>query len=494
MTENRLMVGANTKESIPDYLFTETGELNIGDALKILCVTADAAVKSVEAINNELRINVVTVFKVIYQTADGVSSYAAQVNSNRSVVSDGIAAGTQAVVWACVLDCEYAGATNIKVKATIQLSGWYLKQSSLNLLTENMPEIFCKTARIKAENVEILPTVRLNLTFNNEARMPISKILDCKATAFINNVYPENGSFQTEGEVLLRVVSLSDNGQFMCQTFVNTFNTETLAEEITSASTLDVMAFAESTDITLSAEDNRAFISDIRLSLNATSSVSQELESVVDAYSMTNRLVLNEHKYSLDSLFCLRSVRDKVSANVKIKTGINDVECAVGALVAGSSLNTNDALNAEGVITATVIYTGEDNKLNSVNVELPFYTQVAKEFDCDSALSVSVSILNVFARLRTTSEIEVTAEFIVTVKGKRTAEVNVISEIEIGEEKETDDVAISLYIVKPAQGLWEVAKELNTSETVLINQNPELKLPVKAGDKVILYKEINFEL
>lgn len=494
MTDNRLMIGANTKENIPEYLFTETGELNLSDAKKILSITADAVINSVDALNNELRVNVSTTFKVIYDGSAGVDSYSVKVDSNRSIMIDGIDTKTRAIVYASVLDCEFAGANSIKAKCTVQLNGWYAKENLLNFLNTEMEGIFCKTSLIKVENVEILPENRLSLTYTNEARMPIGKMLDCTGNVYVNNVFANNGSFQVEGEIALRMVCLSDNGEFMNQTFNNPFTTEIVAEMVTTDSNIDVMAQVVSIEITLSAQDNRAFISDIKLTLMASISNSRELEGVVDAYSTASKLNMVEKKHNLDSLFCLRTVRDKISANIKIANGINDVECIQGAMVSSSSNINNGMLTVEGVICSTVIYRNEENKLDSINIELPFQTMVTKDFDCDSDIATLVTVTSVFARIRTTSEIEVSAEIAISVKGKRSTQVNLVSDIEVGEAKEIDDVAISLYIVKPNQSIWEVAKDLNTTETIIINQNPELKLPVKPGDKVVLYKEINFEI
>jgi hypothetical protein len=488
------MIGANTKENIPEYLFTETGELNLSDAKKILSVTADAVINSVDALNNELRVNVSTTFKVIYEGSDSVNSYFVKVDSNRSIMIDGITTKTRAIVYASILDCEFAGANSIKAKCTVQLNGWYAKENMLNFLNTEMENIFCKTSLIKVENVEILPESRLSLTYTNEARMPISKMLDCQANVYVNNVFANNASFQVEGEISLKMVSLSDNGEFMNQTFNNPFTTEIMAEMVTTDSNIDVMAQVAGIEITLSAQDNRAFISDIKITLLASISNSKELEGVVDAYSTENKLIMEEKKHNLDSLFCLRTVRDKISSNIKIPNGINDVECIQGAMVSSSSMVTNGTLTVEGVICSTVIYLNEDSRLDSINIELPFQTMVAKDFDCDSDISTLVTVTSIFARIRTTSEIEVSAEIMISVKGKRSTQVNLVSNIEIGEVKEIDDVAISLYIVKSNQSIWEVCKDLNTSETIIINQNPELKLPVKPGDKVVLYKEINFEI
>ena len=44
-----------------------------------------------------------------------------------------------------------------------------------------------------------------------------------------------------------------------------------------------------------------------------------------------------------------------------------------------------------------------------------------------------------------------------------------------------------IYIVKDNETLWDVAKELGTSVDEIMAQNPDLELPLKAGDRVYIY-------
>ena len=65
---------------------------------------------------------------------------------------------------------------------------------------------------------------------------------------------------------------------------------------------------------------------------------------------------------------------------------------------------------------------------------------------------------------------------------------SIIYDVELGAEKEENDFAVSLYIAKEGETLWEVAKALNTDEITLAEQNADVGLPLKGGEKILLYK------
>ena len=101
---------------------------------------------------------------------------------------------------------------------------------------------------------------------------------------------------------------------------------------------------------------------------------------------------------------------------------------------------------------------------------------------------------NVITRIRGGKDIETTTELLITVRGIKRTTAEVVSDVVIGADKEEDDYAISLYIVRPGESLFDVAKAMNSDEESIMKQNPELALPMQGGEKVIFYKELPYEI
>lgn len=492
MTENKT-VNSNTKEILSSIIFGESCNFNISEG-RTICVNASASVSNVEALNNELRVSVKTEFTAVYQTAEGefdtVKAYAESV---RSLIKEGIKPSTGAVVNASVTECDVSP-SGASATASVELSGWFLKENTLEYLGSELEDVHCLTKGVNVENIVLLRDSRLTLTHSNEARLPIKKILDCSSIAVVTNVYPSSGLFQVDGELTVRIAAITDNNQFLTQTFSHPFGTEISEEFCRADSVIDVDPTIIKNEITLTDGDSRVFISDTELCFRYTVTEQMEIAGVTDCYSTKNELQLKTSTATLDECFCYRAVRGKASSTIKTEGMVNELGCVICPNVSAVSVNLENGLNVEGLILATVLYDDENNVCTAKTVEIPFSCEASKEFVCGAGLMPTVTVVSVGARLRTSTEIEVTAEFTASVRGINAKETTLVSAIEVGAEKEEDDYAISLYIVKPGETLWDVAKALNTDEDTIMKLNEDVAVPLKGGEKILLYKELAFTI
>lgn len=60
---------------------------------------------------------------------------------------------------------------------------------------------------------------------------------------------------------------------------------------------------------------------------------------------------------------------------------------------------------------------------------------------------------------------------------------------EEGEPVVESDSAISVYIPRAGDGLWELSKQLNKSPEEVAENNPDIEFPVKEGQRVIIYRK-----
>ena len=87
-----------------------------------------------------------------------------------------------------------------------------------------------------------------------------------------------------------------------------------------------------------------------------------------------------------------------------------------------------------------------------------------------------------------TLEIEVSAELNVYVDMYTTNVKCVVTEVIVGDEKNNDECPLYIYVVKPGQTVWDIAKDMNVSQELIMEQNPDIALPLKSGDKLVIYK------
>ena len=60
----------------------------------------------------------------------------------------------------------------------------------------------------------------------------------------------------------------------------------------------------------------------------------------------------------------------------------------------------------------------------------------------------------------------------------------------MGEEKERNDSALSLYIVSEGDEMWDVCKALTATPDDVLAQNPSLSLPLAPGDRVVYFRTL----
>ena len=70
------------------------------------------------------------------------------------------------------------------------------------------------------------------------------------------------------------------------------------------------------------------------------------------------------------------------------------------------------------------------------------------------------------------------------------ADAEYISSVTVGEEKELNTSALSLYIVSEGDGMWDVCKALTATPEDIMKQNPSLELPLSAGDRVVYFRSL----
>ena len=105
----------------------------------------------------------------------------------------------------------------------------------------------------------------------------------------------------------------------------------------------------------------------------------------------------------------------------------------------------------------------------------------------DAALSVLVCGMS--ARQRQEGEIDAEATLKITVQEKRTVTARLVSSAEEGEALQQSDSAVSVYIPRAGDGLWELAKSLKKSPEEVSASNPDIEFPVREGQRVIVYRK-----
>lgn len=490
MTNNKMTV--NKRVKIESASFIENMEASIPAAVKILSVTANCRLTGYEAMSGEIKAAVRITARIIYlnqeQKAD---SYEKISDASFTLPSSGLNPSDKIILAAKVTEISFSGAANAVIKATCELGGYFVSEGSLPLLECDESDIKCLNSMIKVESITALNDTPVQAAQSFEAKKPLSKILAYSSECWLNNTLPSAGQYQAEGEILTNVIALDADNELFSQTFMMPFAGEFADNRINAESELALDAFIKSTTITIESEGGSKLIIDVEAELKGTAVMTKDVSCIVDAYSLDKELNLSKNINILDTNICYRRVRERISGSASIEEGaLKSIECVHSPMSGSITAGRNFRLSVEGVASTNVIYSTHDGKTGSTVIEAPYQVMITQDYQCDVELLPSVIIAGCNVKITGSSQIEATFDLIVTVRGVKKEEVILIEAIEYGESKETGNIAISLYIAQKGESLWNVAKELSASEDVLLRQNPNIKLPLQGGEKILLYRSL----
>ena len=121
---------------------------------------------------------------------------------------------------------------------------------------------------------------------------------------------------------------------------------------------------------------------------------------------------------------------------------------------------------------------------------MPFsITENLENVTDDYSAVVTLSLGEVSCRLKRGSELEVNATLFVYANLYGETLEAVITGVTIQDEKPETNSVLTIYVVKPNETVWDIAKELNISPDDLLYQNPNVNLPLMGGEKLIVYRQ-----
>lgn len=149
-----------------------------------------------------------------------------------------------------------------------------------------------------------------------------------------------------------------------------------------------------------------------------------------------------------------------------------------------------DGVDVEGLISASVLLNYEGG-MTAINCEFPFKTHLKCEKNEHTFASLSLINLDIALNGRVLN-IEARVGYYISSYGK--GECTFVSKIEKTVEKEKPDCGVEIVFARENQTLFDIGKMFSVSENMLLEQNKDVVLPLKEGDKLVIYRQkiVNF--
>lgn len=471
---------------------------------KILCNNAKANVVDVEMNGREIVYSGFVNFQVLYLNQNQeymAMDYCAEFKDKFQMENE-VASGIP-VANISVIDVNCVVNNEVKVVALVETNIDVIDSHSTTVLTNVSGVNYCaKKESLKYANYVGLISNKFETTNDVEIKDGVSKVLSVCPNVFIDKVDLSDRYLTLNGGICFDICYLTDNNMIRTMQSSFEFSQEIANDNLNENSVLqnDLQILYNDIKVTTNIDTDNAIVN-IELPLLYKGYIYQNnaIEVVSDVYSLDHftNVVLESVK-TIDECETILS-NEKLMGSVTIQENDAFIDellgnCCCSSVVVANSVISDNKLTIEGVATITILYLNkETNMVYSVEVAMPLTTSVnigAKE---GFNTPVRMSLTNIQSRARRGKEIEVSANLEVYTDIYNEHENAVITNLVEEDEMPESECAMSFYFTKEGDSLWEIAKELKISTDMLLVQNPELTDNMKAGTRVVVYRQRQVE-
>lgn len=342
---------------------------------------------------------------------------------------------------------------------------------------------------VKKQGAEVSSYNRVSGTFALEEEIsfsyPIEEVLCQKIKPIIKGVTAGVGLINVEGEAVLSIIALQsgEKKDIIREERVLPFKAEIEAD------------FAMPTDSVYLRVNKKSFKTDVfvdensgKTDVNISASLvfegetesHENVEVAVDAFSLTDRT--REERRELNFAHFNGEYSESVSVFGAVDLGeeVNFESYTVIGSYAEVVSTEEDTVS--GVYGVNVLLKTE-NGLSSKKAEVPFSYKLKEN-------EKPLSFTAIKPHVTISDKLEVKGEVVVTLVSMLPYSVTALTDIISVGEKKKENSAISVYIAKPNEELWDISKRLSVSPENLSANNKELEFPLTGKERIVVYRQL----
>lgn len=464
---------------------------------RVLSITATSKVGASEVFAGEARYGGRVDFTVLFVDVDGKNhSITHSAEFSDKIESPLVTADMKADFTSEVLDTDVVNVSSgeIKLAAVVEIRLDADESVEIRYLSSGGAGVYGSGEELEYSVYKAGGTGTANLS-STIADVKIVDILACEYRAIVTTRTAGMDSVTINGLIIGDILGETEDGLAASYRTEIPFSEEFAADGASAGDIVIARACVSGTPRIETDDDGSAIISDYKLTIVYAVYGEAKTEVVSDVFSATHELLVTSESATVCKPRLNTTVTDRVEGSVMLEVNMPIADNILGmtaqrVTVTNAAAAADDEMLVEGVVGGNVIYyCAEANSENSVAVELPFSLKVAvpglKE---DDEVYARGEVISASLKIRRGNEIDVRAEVAFEVCAAASSTKCVITELTEGEARIIPTAAISVHVARPGESLWDVAKATGTTPEAVMAQNPDLELPLKGGERVIVYR------
>lgn len=468
---------------------------------KVMCANAKSFILNSEAQNGEVVFNGNVNFQVIYENENGEFNgldYTADFKDK--FLNDEINMLSTPVVTSSVVDVNTSiSGQDVKVVAIVEITVEIIKNTENNsLMLVSGDNVYYNTDTIKVSNFIGVLLSKFENGYDIEIKDNVLKVLEVTCSPYIETVIPQEKFAKVVGGANIDICYVSSGETNMLRTHQTkvTFTEEVALEQLTEKSCVQSYLNINNSliKITTNIDVDYAVVNlNLPYEYAGYAFNEREVEVVNDIFSTENFLRVNTESFNTVKCGGKLNLESKVSGSVESDDKSYDEvlgTCCNTVTIATSFIEMGNLI-LEGVASTTVLYFNkETNSTYSTVVEMPFsLSEPANDLTENFMPVVNVSLGEITAKIKRGRDLEVSATLFVYTDFYSVNPEAVITDISVLEDKPECEAVLTIYVVKTGETIWDIAKQLNVNPDSLLEQNPQVLLPLVGGEKFIVYRQ-----
>ncbi len=487
------------KIKLPSSDFAVECNVSLGCEIgKILSVGVKANEEANEVLNGIVNYSGSVDLKIIYMTNDGeINSSCHSCAFSSKFESNDIVSGGDAFIVLKVVDSsvESISGDTIRLVVNLNQSGVLSYEKEVDTIGSNDEDVCTRNEEIEVVRLVGSKKDSFEVESSVTIKENIKKLLTTESQVLLKSVESGTGFVSLQGDVLTRVLYLTDEDKF--ESF---YMTESFKEEIEVDGTEKeniVEAYLSVKEENVSSEienDDNGQKLTVKVPVKAYIKVyKSEVVSVIsDLYSTKEEINVTTESFE-NSVVCPTAVvEDKIEGSLTLDEDSPRVDKVLFASGNGVTLTNvylqDGEVTVEGIAKTNVVYLNdESNSLNSVQAEIPFSFTEKYNCDCQGEIVASAIVTDVDVVVKKGRDLYYDAKVKVAINCFYDRLSAVISEASESEPLPERDYAMEVLFARSGQNAWDIAKMAHVPVEQVAIQNPDTVFPLEEDSSIVLY-------
>ncbi len=453
----------------------------------VIKVNAVTYLLSLEVLNGEIRYSGRVIFTILYKSEEGIKKFESGVEYSFRFPCDKAKEGMLINGEVCIENTDIAELNGIIMASGVIVFKGELTDKKVVEYFEKDKNLFVKTQEIEYLKDLNAFSKQSKIEEEFESSELIGSVLLHSEKVCVLDCQCGVGAVIIDGEVEVNILTIPLGKSLPTPiTKKIPFRSEVEVEGIVpnNFATCSVLVKGASLKVYVDEGKNKSSISvEVELQSLGKTYESVNIYPCEDAYSLAREVYIERENISLNKFYGYKCLDFKVQNEISLNEDKNSrLLCLLSDKI--EELNVN-GLELSGAVSFDILCGGESVTTETVIVPISYTLPLVGNQVCDLKATITDVTIN-----------EIGSKYLISFKVNLCyidlgyINTHVVTKITEGEEKPVNDSAISVYIPKPNDSLWDISKELGVSEEEILKINKNLTFPLSGEERIVVYREM----